>query len=141
MVILVDTNVIIDFLITREPFYKSSSEIIEKCVAGELDGYIAFHSIPNLWYILRSIPEDKRREWLSDLCGFLQVAGASHEEVLRAIRMTAFRDFEDCLQDRCAKSVGAEYIITRNAMDFGNSDVPAISPEDFLKIRGGRINK
>ena len=41
MVVLIDTNVIIDFLITREPFFESSSKIIEKCAAGELKGYIA----------------------------------------------------------------------------------------------------
>ena len=85
MVILIDTNVIIDFLITREPFYKTASEIIERCADGRLSGYIAFHSISNLWYILRKVPEDKRREWMKDICNILRVAGASHGEVLRAI--------------------------------------------------------
>lgn len=133
MVVLVDTNVVIDFLITREPFYKASSEIIAKCASGKVEGYIALHSIPNLWYILRKIPEEKRRQWMSDICEFLQVEGASHEDVLRAIRMTEFRDFEDCLQDRCAERIGAEYIITRNAKDFEGSVVPAVSPEKFLE--------
>lgn len=73
-----------------------------------------------------------RRKWLIDICEFLTVAGVSHDEVLRAIRMTKFRDFEDCLQDRCAKSVGAKYIVTRNVADFRDSEVPAILPEDFL---------
>lgn len=138
MVVLIDTNVIIDYLITREPFYKASSEIIAKCVQKELTGYIAFHSIPNLWYILRKVPEDRRRKWILDVCSFLRVAGVSHEEVVRAIKMNDFRDFEDCLQDRCANSVGAEYIITRNVIDFANSEVQAIIPEDFLKKLGSR---
>ena len=60
MVVLIDTNVIIDFLITREPFFKSSSKVMEKCETGELKGYIAFHSVPNLWYILRKVPEEKK---------------------------------------------------------------------------------
>lgn len=64
MVVLIDTNVIIDFLMTREPFYKASSEIIDKCSRKELLGYIAFHSLTNLWYILRKVPEDLRREWI-----------------------------------------------------------------------------
>lgn len=138
MVVLVDTNVIIDYLVTREPFYKASSEIVAKCARKELSGYIAFHSIPNLWYILRKVPEDKRREWIIDVCSFLRVTGASHVEVVRAIKMSDFRDFEDCLQDRCASSVGAEYIITRNTSDFANSEVQAILPEDFLKILDGK---
>lgn len=132
MVILVDTNVIIDFLTTREPYFDASSKVIAKCANGELTGYIAFHSIPNLWYILRKVPDDMRRKWLIDICEFLTVAGVNHDEVLRAIRMKDFKDFEDCLQDRCARNIGAKYIITRNAADFTNSEVPAVSPEDFL---------
>lgn len=134
MVVLIDTNVIIDFLMTREPFYQAASEVITRCANGELKGYIAFHSIPNLWYILRKVPDDKRREWLSDICRFLQVTGASHEKVIRAINMKEFQDFEDCLQDRCAKSVNAQYIITRNIDDYINSEIPAICPENFLEI-------
>lgn len=134
MVVLIDTNVIIDFLITREPFCGAASEIIAKCADKELKGYIAFHSVPNLWYVLRKIPEDKRREWIADICNILEVVGTSHAEVIKAIRMEKFKDFEDCLQDKCAKSVGAGYIITRNISDFSNSEIPAILPEDFLKI-------
>ena len=47
--------------------------------------------------------------------------------------MESFKDFEDCLQDRCAKSVDADYIITRNVDDFANSDVPALLPEKLLE--------
>ena len=139
MVVLIDTNVIIDYLVTREPFCKTASEVVEKCARKEITGYIAFHSIPNLWYILRKVPEDKRREWIMDICCLLQVAGANHAEVVKAIKMKNFRDFEDCLQDRCASSVGAQYIVTRNPMDFAASEVPAVLPEDFLKILDGRV--
>lgn len=134
MVVLVDTNILIDFLLTREPYFKASSELITKCAGGEIEGYIAFHSIPNLWYILRKAPEEKRRDWLTDLCSFLRVGGATHEDVVRAIKMKEFRDFEDCLQDRCAESAGADYIITRNTKDFEGSSVPALTPEEFLNI-------
>ena len=134
MVVLIDTNVIIDYLTTREPYYEASSEIITKCARGELTGYIAFHSVPNLWYILRKVPEDKRRGWLLDICSFLRVTGISHAEIVKALKLSNFKDFEDCLQDKCAVNVNAEYIITRNPVDFSTSEVQAILPEDFLKI-------
>ena len=136
MVVLLDTNVIIDFLLSRDPFYGAASDIMTKCAKKELSGYIAIHSVPNLWYILRRIPETKRREWLRDICNILQVAGASHEAVLEAIDNQTFRDFEDCLQDRCAVSAGARYIVTRNVVDFTSSAIPAITPEDLLKEIG-----
>lgn len=138
MVVLIDTNVIIDFLIKREPYEKAASEIIRKCAEKEMKGYLALHSVTNLWYILRKVPEEKRREWILDVCSFLRVAGVSHEEVVRAITMKDFKDFEDCIQDRCAGSVGAEYIVTRNTSDFANSQVPAVSPEKFLEILEGK---
>lgn len=133
MVVLVDTNIIIDFLATREPFYESSSQVIEKCTTGELEGCVAFHTIPNLWYILRKIPEEQRRSCIGEVCDCLKVVGASHESVVEAIKMSDFKDFEDCLQDRCAEEVNADYIVTRNISDFIGSKVPAIEPQELLK--------
>lgn len=49
MVVLLDTNVIIDFLVAREPFYDSALHVMEKCASGEAEEYMAFHSLPNLW--------------------------------------------------------------------------------------------
>ena len=132
MVVLIDTNVIIDFLVAREPFYDSALRVMEKC-AGEADGYMAFHSLPNLWYILRKVPVETRRLWLENVCKVLKVASASQEAVMAAIKMDNFKDFEDCLQDRCAEEVSANYIITRNIADFEASVVSAIEPDEWLK--------
>lgn len=63
-----------------------------------------------------------------------RVAGASHEAVLKAIDMENFKDLEDCLQDRCAESVDAQYIITNNVKDFKESTVRAISAKDFCTL-------
>ena len=126
MVVLIDTNVIIDFLVAREPFYDSALHVMEKCASGEAEGYMAFHSLPNLWYILRKVPAEK-------VCKILKVASASQKAVMKAIKMDNFKDFEDCLQDRCAEEVSANYIITRNTADFEASVVSAIEPDEWLK--------
>lgn len=135
MVALIDTNVIIDFILKRQPFQVEATDIMEKCASKEIRGFIAFHSISNLWYILRKMPDNERRAWLVNICTCLNIVGASHDEVVKAIQNNAFKDFEDCLQERCAVGVNADYIITRNVDDFDGSEIPAISPEDFLKIR------
>lgn len=49
------------------------------------------------------------------------------------IRFSHHSAFIDCLQDKCVKDVGADYIITCNVRDFENSEVPAITPDDFIK--------
>ena len=53
------------------------------------------------------------------------MAGLSNEE---------FSDFEDCLQMECAKTYGADYIVTRNVDDYSVSEVKAIVPKDYLKL-------
>lgn len=64
----------------------------------------------------------------------LHVAGADHESVRNALQREDFSDFEDCLQDECAKQIHADYIVTRNTNDFSVSDVSAVTPEELLKI-------
>ena len=61
MVVLIDTNVIIDFLVAREPFYDSVLHVMRENVHLEgAEGYMAFHSLPNLWYILRKVPAERQ---------------------------------------------------------------------------------
>ena len=135
MVILIDTNVALDFLAMRQPYYDDARNIIRICANEQVQGYIAFHSLPNIFYILRkSYSEADRREMLKKLCFVLQVTGASHEKVCDAIERNEFSDFEDCLQDECAKEVSADYIVTRNAEDFRHSQIKAVTPQKFLEI-------
>lgn len=54
--------------------------------------------------------------------------------------MDDFIDFEDCLQDRCAESVNAQYIITNNVKDFKESVITAITPSDFHRLNGNLVN-
>ncbi|MCI8943764.1 PIN domain-containing protein [Oscillospiraceae bacterium 50-16] len=134
MVVLIDTNVALDFLTVRQPFYQSAKAILKACASDNVQGYIAFHSLPNIFYILRkSYTDEDRRSMLEKLCLILRVTGASHERVCDAISRGEFSDFEDCLQDECAQEVSADYIVTRNVDDFNHSRVQAITPEEFLQ--------
>mgnify|MGYP001037454911 FL=1 len=135
MLVLFDTNIILDVLEKRPPFYHASKSVLESCVSGSVTGYIALHSISNIFYILRKrYSAADRRKLLLNILDLLQVACADHESVRNALQRDDFSDFEDCLQDECAKQVYADYIVTRNINDFSTSDIPAILPEDLLKI-------
>ena len=61
-----------------EPITQAASKVMEKCSTGELQGYVAFHTLPNLWYSLRKVPEEQRRTWMEKICDCLKVVGASH---------------------------------------------------------------
>ena len=135
MLILFDTNIILDILEKRQPFYEASKSVLEECISNNIQGCIALHSVSNIYYILRKrYSAADRRKLLLDLLDLLQVAGTDHEHVKNALQKESFSDFEDCLQDECAKQIHADYIVTRNITDFSTSDILAVTPEDILKI-------
>ncbi len=135
LVLLIDTNILLNYITNREdPYLKQSIEIVRKCASGEYTGYIAFHTLSTLWYVLRKRSNYVRRQNLKDICEIFTVATASQMEILDAIEKDSFADFEDCLQDKCAKTVGADYIVTCNVRDFDNSETKAITPDDLAKI-------
>ncbi len=134
MTVLIDTNIILDILMKRIPFYETSNTVLSYCVSEKLKGYIALHSVSNIYYILRKhFSAEDRRKLLLGMLDLLQIANATHEGVKRALARNDFSDFEDCLQDECARRVFADYIITRNMDDFTKSQIPAVTPEDFIQ--------
>ena len=135
MRILIDTNVLIDFIAKREPYFSSANKIISACVENKLEGSISLHSVSDIYYILRkTTPEKDRRRFLKDICLMLEVIAVDKSKLIYAIENEEFKDFEDCLQSECAVSFNADYIITRNTKDFLLSGVKAIEPDAFLEL-------
>lgn len=133
--ILIDTNVLLDYILTREPFYKEAREVILTCTEGETKGCIAAHSISNMFYILRKdFDAEERREILSNLCAIFDVEGIDKAKLLSGLHNEEFSDFEDCLQMECARAYNAEYIVTRNIDDYKSSGIKAILPKEYLKL-------
>jgi predicted nucleic acid-binding protein len=135
MRILVDTNIILDYILEREPYSKDAAVIFELCTENDIDGCIAAHSVPNLHFILRKyMTMEQRKVFLLRICKLFLVIGIDGDNLVSALENDDFSDYEDCLQAECAKDCNADYIVTRNAKDFGGSAVPVIEPPDFLKM-------
>ena len=134
MVLLIDTNVILDCLLERQPQFTYSDYVLAQCRTRRLKGFVAFHSISTIWYTLRKHPQLNRRKLLAEVTDMLTVTSASHAEVVNAIQNENFPDLEDCLQEKCALNVGADFIVTNNIKDFSASQVPAVTPKDFLEV-------
>lgn len=133
--ILIDTNILLDYLLEREPFFEDAKEVILTCTEGNTKGCIAAHSISNMFFILRRDYDAKeRREVLKNLCMIFDVEGIDKTKLLLGLENEDFSDFEDCLQMECAKSYGAEYIVTRNVSDYSVSDIKAILPSEYLEL-------
>ena len=134
MRVLIDTNIMLDVLMGRQPYFDLADRIIRLCADQRIEGYMAAHSIPNMFYILRkSMSDEDRREVLKSLCQILKVEGIDSIKVLSAINNQNFSDLEDCLQEECAVEISADYIVTRNIEDSTASRVPAVLPDVFLE--------
>ena len=122
---LIDTNVLIDYISEREPYFPNAFQIVTAAEKMFFHGCIAAHSIPDIYYILRkSIPAAERREVLRRFCEIFVVVGIDGERLIEALSDESFTDFEDCLQSHCAEAFHADYIVTRNPKDFAQSAVP-----------------
>ena len=133
MVVLIDSDVLIDFLTDREPFTKNAKEIVRKSQEKTISAFLAAHSITNIFYILRKIySAPERKQSLMKLCQSISVVEIGQELINNALADTEFDDIEDYLQAECARIVSADYIVTRNIGDYAHSKVPAILPGNLL---------
>jgi hypothetical protein len=118
----------------RQPFADIAGDILRLCFQQKCKGYIAAHSITNIFYILRKqFSTSERKEMLIELCEFVEVVGIQKKQVIDALVNEDFDDLEDRLQVECARAVDVEYIVTRNITDFTASPIPAILPENLLQ--------
>lgn len=132
MKILIDNNVMIDYLAKREPFFADAREIFYLCYMKKISGYVAAHTITDGIYILRDIPLDKRRAMFLEILNYISVIGIDYNKLLSVLNNFDFDDIEDCLQAVCAESLGLDYIVTRNGKDFTKSKVLPLTPKEFL---------
>ncbi len=133
MRILVDTNILIDWVSHRDN-YQNAREIVYLCANREIEGCIAAHSVTNMFYILRrNLGLAERKTLFDTISRIFAIMPVDEQKLRAAVNNADFKDFEDCLQMECAKEFGAEYIVTRNVSDFENSSINAVEPQDFLE--------
>lgn len=132
--ILIDTDVLLDFLFDRKPFSDNASQLLSKCETGELKGYVTAIMLSNVYYLLRkTASHQKVIDSLKMLMNFLEVSKINKNIVLEALN-SDFKDFEDALQNYSAQQEkGLNLIITRNIKDYKNSRLAVMTPEDYLK--------
>lgn len=133
MKILIDTNVVIDYLADRIPFADHAEQVLMLCESGKVDGLVTANAITDIYYIVRKVAgREKTLEAIRTLCSILDIADVGKTDILNAMELDML-DYEDALAAQCAKRVKADYIVTRDISDYANSPIPAKEPTVFLK--------
>ena len=130
--LLIDINVILDVALARQPHLKSSQKILSLVEIKKTAGYISAISCNTIYYLIQKESNSRKAlSYIRDLLGLLAVVEVNKETIERAFELEA-KDFEDGLQIACAQACQANYIITRDPLDYKNSPIPAISPAEYL---------
>ncbi len=134
--VLIDTDVIIDFLSDREPFSGPAAKVLSLCESNKIKGYITPVIISNTYYVLRQGGNHKKViEKLKQLTLILDILNMDKEICINALN-SEFKDFEDALQNFAAVKNGKiDLILTRNLKDFKSSSIGILTPETYIKSR------
>lgn len=131
-VIFLDTNVIIDLLGERFPFYESIAKVVTLADRKELLLLTSPISFTTAEYVLSKFePKEAVLIKLQKFAILCKVAQADQETIDKSL-FSLFRDFEDAVQYYCALQAGCELIITRNKPDFKKASLPIMTAEEFL---------
>ncbi|MGB0564249.1 MAG: PIN domain-containing protein [Spirulinaceae cyanobacterium] len=131
--VLFDTDVIIDVLSQRQPFFLASSQALSMIKKnGDISGYLAAHTVTNLFYILRrQLGKDTTLKSLKLLLQNLHITTLD-EQIIKAALQSSMSDFEDAVTSEAAHAANIDVIVTRNVRDYTDSSVQALAPTEFL---------
>lgn len=131
--VLIDTDVIIDFFLDREPFSDFATEVLSLCERKEITGYVTPVIISNTYYILRTTAKhEKVIGKLRLLMSVLDVLSMDKKIIEHALNSN-FKDFEDALQNFAAEqNQKVKVVLTRNLKDYKNSALSVMTPESYL---------
>ena len=133
--VLIDTDVILDFLFDRKPFSEDAAQILSWCENGKIQGFVTSIMLSNIYYLLRKTAKhEKVIENLKMLLNIIDVITTNKDAVLDALH-SEFKDFEDALQNFSAQNSNEiKVIITRNSKDYKTSNLAVMEPETYINL-------
>jgi len=132
--IFVDSDVILDLLAKREPFYPYAAELFSLVDKGKIKVHVSAIIITNLHYVLRKMTDKEQAirslQKLKLLVKILPV----DEKIIDLALASDFKDFEDSIQYYVAKENKIDFLLTRNKKDYKTADITILTPQEFLNL-------
>ena len=130
--IFLDTNIVLDLLGKREPFFDPIAKIATLAEMGKLTLVVSALSYSTANYVLEKT--NTHKDVILNLQKFKTISSISdlNENIVEMALNSDFEDFEDALQYFCALQSNCEILLTRNSKDFKLSEIPVMSAYEFL---------
>jgi predicted nucleic acid-binding protein len=134
MRVLIDTNIVLDFLLQRKPFFQDSELLFQAINAGQVVGYVTATTLTDIFYISRKHTRsiEQARQAVSETLTAMVICSVNRSVLESAFR-SGLPDFEDAVQIFCAVDQGLDAILTRDAQGFLSSSVPVLSTQELLQ--------
>jgi predicted nucleic acid-binding protein len=133
MKILIDTNVILDVLLKREPFAEDAYAIFKMADEKTIMAYISAFAVTDIYYFInKNLNHDTCLKAIKALFNIMNVVSVTKQDIEKAMTFSEFNDLEDALQLQSLKKIRGNFIVTRDE-EFKKLTDKAISPKDFVQ--------
>jgi predicted nucleic acid-binding protein len=133
MNVFLDTNVVLDVLAEREPFYNDSAAVCTLAEQGQIRGLVSVLSYANIYYVVRRKRDRRAANRSVRLLRDAFVPVACDEQILGQAIDAGMKEFEDAIQFFSAVHSHADCLVTRDPGHFPRSTLPILSPAEFLQ--------
>ena len=132
--IFIDTNIVLDLLGKRDPFYEDAAELFSLADRAKVELYVSSLTIANSNYVLSKLKNAKEARAILLKFKILVVVLELNDKIIElSLNDDSFKDFEDGLQYYTALESQSDVIITRNLNDFKSSRIPIMTAGQYLK--------
>lgn len=133
MRILIDTNIVLDVMLKREPFYRMSLETLSLAKRDDVEEYISASAVTDIYYLAYRQLRDKGivKKLMKELLTVVSVAHVSGQEIENALSLE-WNDFEDSVQYSVAYLQEMDGIVTRNPNDYKEAKIKVWKPEELI---------
>ena len=134
MRVLIDSNIVLDFLLQREPFFQDAELLVQAIDSGRVVGYVTATTLTDIFHIARRHTRNiaRARQAVSETLTTMAICSVNRA-VLEAAIGSGLADFEDAVQIACAVAEGLDAILTRDTQVFLSSPAPALSIQELLQ--------
>ena len=133
MKILLDTNIVLDLLLEREPFCNEAKDIFTLIESNKISGFLCVTSITTIYYLIsKSVDKSKADEIIDKLLQLFNIADVNKNILIKSLKNNG-KDFEDSVIYTSAEYFNIDVIITRDKKGFKQSNIKVMEPNDFLE--------
>lgn len=132
MRVLLDTDVVLDFLLARQPFGTAAQAIWQAHEQGRCIAHISAITPVNVFYIARRLAGLSDAQRLLNILLLALPICPVDATVLATAQQLGFNDFEDAVQLAAAQAAGLDALVTRNTADYRGSSLPVLAPTDLI---------